>query len=245
MNHIISKQIFMKTIKPIKLLFLLLILNFVNMSANAQPTDAQVLKDVVTDKTGLVDAYCSKTQKASRYWHTVDKAWYWDREMTIKRKESIPGAPNAVVVVTGIARYEAGTSPYSYVRFLVTTNEYEGLKGMSTSDLEKYLKSNIRQVFQSRLSSVTEVKSITANTNIPWIWHTPTSFAVRFNIHYKQIWSVTEVSEKIGDFEIRFYKDTTDGPITGVLAIEKLSEEKGREKYSEEQVRSMKTIGSN
>jgi hypothetical protein len=220
------------------------ILNFSAMIAQAQPTDAQVLKDVVTDKKGLVDAYCSKTQKANRYWHSTDQAWYWDREMTIKRNAELAGAPNALVIVTGIARYEAGTSPFSYVRFLVTTNEYEGLKGMSTKDLESYVQNNPKEIFFSRLASVTSVGAVKAVAGAPWVWHTPTSFSVQFQVSYKQIVSVFDLADRMGIFEIRFYKQELNGPITGILAKEKSYEEKTT-RHTEEAIRNMKTLGSN
>ncbi len=211
-------------------------------SAAAQPNDNQVIKDVVTNKTGLIEARCTEGKKGEQYWHSGDQAWYWDRGVVIKRKASISGAPNAVVIVKGLARYNVLGGKYTFKKFLTTSNEYEGIPAPSADELSAFVNANLKRVFSGREHSITEVNSMTQNAEKGWTWHEATRFSVQFNIVYKEVVSYTEVADKQGTFDIMFYRKDPNSPPHNLLSVEVSSQETGRKKYSEQQIRNMKSL---
>lgn len=212
-------------------------------AVHAQPTDAQVVIDAVKNKTGLIEAKCTEGKRGEAYWHSGDKTWYWDRGMIIKRKASISGAPNAVVIVKGLARYEFAGNQYSYKKFLTTSNEYEGIPAPTADELTAYVKANLLKVFSGREHAITQVTSLAMNNEAGWTWHEATRFSVKFDAVYKEVVTYTEVADKQGTFEIMFYRKDLNSPVHNLLATSESNvQETGRKKYSEKEIKEMKSL---
>jgi hypothetical protein len=74
--------------------------------SGALPGDQQVIADVTPDnKDDLLDVSVTDGRRGEAYFHSDDMNWYWDRGVVIKRRAVLDGAPDAVVVVGGLARY--------------------------------------------------------------------------------------------------------------------------------------------
>jgi hypothetical protein len=213
-------------------------------AASAQPGDSQVITDVVTNKTGLIEAKCTEGKKGEQYWHSGDQAWYWDRGVVIRRKASISGAPNAVVIVKGLARYNVLGGKYTFKKFLTTSNEYEGIPAPSSDELSAFVNANLKKVFSGREHSITEVSSVAQNAEKGWTWHEATRFSVQFNIVYKEVVSYTEVADKQGTFDIMFYRKDINSAPHNLLSVEVSSQENGRKKYSEKEIQGMKSLAN-
>ncbi len=207
----------------------------------AQPSDEQVITDAVKNKDGLVDAYCTTEGSGELFWHAGDNCWYWDRGVVVKRKTTISGAPDAVVIVKGLARYNVSGGTYSYKKFLTTSNEYEGIPTPGADEMLSFVNSNLKKVFSGREHSITEVSSVAVNPS-PWTWHEATRFTVKFDIKYKQVVSYTEVADMEGVFDIMFYRKDINSAVHNLLSVETSYKENNRQKYSEKQIKAMKSL---
>jgi hypothetical protein len=211
-------------------------------AALAQPSDEQVLRDAIKSKTGLIEAHCAKGSTGEQHWDESDRTWYWDRGVVIKRKANIAGAPNAVVTVRGLARYNVTAGRYSFKKFLYTDSRYEGIPAPTAAQLVAYVKANLKAVFQSREHLITAVDAIELNPGGAWTWHTANSFTVPFRMTYKQLASHTDIETRRVLVDIRFYRNDLNSPIRDLLATEKKRESLGRQTYTEAQVKTMKTL---
>ena len=220
---------------------LCLALSTVYGCSQSQPGDSRVIQDLKLNPDGLVDAYCVKGKTGEQYWHPDDNTWYWDRGVVVKRKANISGAPNAVVVVRGLARYHTDGNNYNFYKFLTTDNQYEGIPAPSGSDLENYVKKELNKVFMGRAHNVVEVSSVKLSED-PWVWHTAESFTASFTMNYREIASYTEVADRQSKFEIRFYRKSVDSQINNLMSSEVDRKEIKRTKYSEAELKGMPTI---
>lgn len=220
----------------------ILFLTIIPGCSNAQPSDAKVIADMNINKNGLIQAYCVKGKKGEQYWHSSDKTWYWDRGVVVKRKADINGAPDAVVIVRGLARYHTDGSNYTFKKFLTTDNQYEGIPAPSKQELVDYVKNKIQQVFIGRAHNITDVSSIEMDPDSPWVWHTAKSFTAKFKIAYKEIVSYTDVSDRSGLFEIRFYRNDVTSPFDGLLSTEDSRVDVKRTKYTDDEIKQMKSL---
>ncbi|MBK6832681.1 MAG: hypothetical protein IPG92_18985 [Flavobacteriales bacterium] len=68
------------------------------LAAYAQPTDAQILKDIASPKQLKVELVKGTTKKV---WSDTHAQWFWERGATIWLPADVPEFPNAKVVVYG------------------------------------------------------------------------------------------------------------------------------------------------
>jgi hypothetical protein len=214
-------------------------------AANAQPSDSQVITDCIKNKDGLIEATCTKGKTGEQYWHSGDQAWYWDRGVVIKRKANINGAPNAVVVVKGLARYNVLGGKYTFKKFYTTSNEYEGIPTPSSEALTNYVNQNLKKVFNGREHSITEVSTVVIDPEKGWTWHEITRFSVPIIIQYKEVVNNTEIADKKGVFDIMFYRKDANSLPHNFLSVETGATEIGRRKYTEQQIKMMKSLADN
>jgi hypothetical protein len=213
------------------------------VSSSAYPSDEQVVRDVTPkNKKGLIAVEVVEGKHGEAYLHPKNLVWYWDRGVVIKREAKVDGAPDAVVVIGGLARYQKMGEQYKYSKFLTTYNSYEGIPEPDTEDLTQYVNDNLKQVFVSRDLSITEISNVELLNKEPWEWHTPNSFSVPFRFRYKEIASNTRIDEREDRIAIRFYRNSLDSPIHALMATEKDRKILSSEIHSEDAVRTMKTL---
>jgi hypothetical protein len=213
------------------------------VSSSAYPSDEQVVRDVTPkNKKGLIAVEVVEGKHGEAYLHPKNLVWYWDRGVVIKREAKVEGVPDAVVVIGGLARYQKMGEQYKYSKFLTTYNSYEGIPEPDTEDLTQYVNDNLKQVFVSRDLSITEISKVELLDKESWEWHTPNSFSVPFRFRYKEIASNTRIDEREDRIAIRFYRNSLDSPIHALMATEKDRKILSSEIYSEDAVRTMKTL---
>jgi hypothetical protein len=212
-------------------------------ASGALPGDKQVVADVTPeDKDGLLDVSVTDGRRGEAYFHRGDMNWYWDRGVVIKRRAVLDGAPDAVVVIGGLARYVLTGDRYKYYKFLSTYNEYEGIPAPEDGELTKFVERNLGKVFAGRDHTITEVSSVDIAGEGKWIWHSATSFTVPFTIAYKYKNSYTTIESRRDLFDVRFYREGIDSAVNNLLATEKGRELLGTERFAPEQLDSIETL---
>lgn len=207
------------------------------------PTDAQVIQDITPPDTGnVVDVDVVKDRMGQSYLHLTDRAWYYDRGAVIRRKTHLSGAPDAVFVVGGLARYQLIGEQYEFARFLTTYNEFEGISAPSERELTKYVEGNLQQVFVSRDHNIIAVSSVELLMDPGWVWHTPESFSVPFRIRYDHRRNRTTIEEREDVFDIRFYRTAIDAPIRTLMATERSRTVIGEKQLFADAIDQMKTL---
>lgn len=210
------------------------------------PSDKQVVADVTPrDKANVIDVYTTKGKSGEAYFHKNDLVWYFDRGAVVKRKANISGAPDAVVVVSGLARYIWTGKEYRYHKFLTTDNSYEGIPAPNKKELIKLVKGKLKEVFMSYDHKITEVGSVEIEENPSWTWHSANSFTLPFRIRYKIITSYTTIEARQGVFNIRFYRGDINNSFDKLMATEKERKQLGRQQYAAEEIDAMKTLRTN
>lgn len=207
------------------------------------PSDKQVIADVApSNREGLLEVAVTGGKRGEAYFHREDLNWYWDRGVVIKRRAPLDGAPDAVVVVGGLARYVLMGDEYKYYKFLTTYNEYEGIPAPEDDELVKFVQRNLAKVFAGRDHTITEISSVGIADEAQRVWHSATSFSVPFTIAYKYKNSYTTIESRRDLFDIRFYRDRIDSDVKNLLATEKGRELLGTEQFTADILNSMKTL---
>ena len=208
------------------------------------PDDDQVISDVTpNDESNVLGVETTPGKTGEAYLHKNNLAWYFDRGVTVRRKAGIEGAPDAVVVVGGLARYVWTGERYDYQEFLTTYNEYEGIPAPSDRELVDYVETNLASVFVSRDHTIVNVDSVTLEDQ-PWNWHSPTSFTVPFRIRYEHVISNTTVETRDDVVDVRFYRDAVEAPIRNLLASERSREVLGHRQHEASEIQNMPTLRS-
>lgn len=214
-------------------------------AAGGIPSDRQVVDDVTPENDdAVIDVAVTPGKSGEAYFHEIERNWYWDRGVLVKRKADIDGAPDAVVVVGGLARYLLVGNRYEYQKFLTTYNSYEGIPAPDEDDLADIVRDNLRKVFQSRDHTVVGIDLVEPERDGAWIWHNALSFSAPFRIRYDYIRSDTTVEKRDDVFDIRFYRAAIDGPVDNLLATERSRKQLEVKQYSASEVASMKTLRS-
>ena len=211
----------------------------------ALPSDRQVIADVTPpDRDNVVEVRVASGGDGEAYLHATDLVWYFDRGVVVKRKANLAEAPDAVLVVGGLARYQLYDDEYRFQRFLPTYNEYEGIAAPSDRDLSVFVQDNLRQVFIGREHNVLEIAEVSLDRETPKVWHTPLSFSAAFRIRYTYRTSDTTLEERIDDFDIRFYRTSVEDPPGSLMATEKAREVTGTEIREAGEIDGMKSLRS-
>jgi hypothetical protein len=173
--------------------------------AFAQPSDAQVKKDLTGPKT--VSVTLGKSGKIE--WSSAYKKYVWTRSFTAKLKTE---TPDVFVIVKGYASYDVMGGRYVYWRSFTTSNSYEGIPDPTASDVQTLIDKFGVEKFMGNYyfnHIVGKLESIKLAYEPKFEWHTPNS--VSFNV----VAVYTERTNDIGGrervaraFRIRLYRDS-------------------------------------
>lgn len=97
--------------------------------AAAQPSDAQIRKDVMGPKTAsLTLGSAGKVE-----WSTTYKKYVWNRNFVAKVKTD---DPKVFIEVKGYASYDVMGGRYVFWRTFTSGNSYAGMKNLTASELQ-------------------------------------------------------------------------------------------------------------
>ncbi len=188
--------------------FLLLVL--LTTKSVAQPSDAQIKKDMTNAGT-LSVKFTSST--GTRAFNTDTKNYEYSRGVEIKRKSEYPGVN---VIVKGSAVYQyTGVGKYSYWKFRVLSNEYEGIPNPKEKEILSFIEKDMQtfygDYYYGSITEVLEPPKLAADPN--WYWHSPKSVSFRMVVKHKIKSSVNTLNVDLTEqlYEVRLYRDDMKG----------------------------------
>jgi len=197
--------------------------------ASAQPSDAQIKKDLTGAKTVSV----TLGKPGTREWSSTYKKYIWTRDFTAKVRTD---DPEIFVIVKGYASYDVIAGRYVYWRSFTTSNSYEGIPDPTAADVEAIIrKFGVEQILgsyyfnrvvdtaetnreidaarddaQNRFVSSIVFGAIQAGLSLEQgiRWHTPNSVSFNVTAVYTERTNDIGGKERVArTFEIRVYRD--------------------------------------
>lgn len=160
-----NKKIVIRILLPV-ILFLL----FGVAESFAQPSDAQLKKQLTSAKT--VSVTLGGPGKIA--WSKTYKKYMWTRNFTAKLKTDTAGE---ILVVKGYAAYDVMGGRYVFWRTFTSSNSYEGKNTPTVAELNKLVeKMQLRDIHnQWEYFFIGEIESLKISSFPKWEWHTPNS----------------------------------------------------------------------
>ncbi len=204
-----------KTMKTISSGLTILFLMLIGVSyANAQPTEAQIRKDLPDPR--IVSITFGKP--GTKEWSSTYKKYIWTRTFTAKMKTE---DKDVFVIVKGMVAYDIFGSKFTYWRQFITSNSYEGIPDPTAADVQALIsKFGMDRImgFAYR-NRVGEIESIGLSDDPKYVWHTPKSVSLNVDAIYTE--KTNAVGGKIRGkrtFRLRLYADVPKGEWKNVVS---------------------------
>lgn len=211
----------MRTGKPgnsnlLAAVLLLIGAGFLN-AVSAQPTDAQIKKDLTSPKT--VSITLGKPGKLE--WSSTYKKYVWTRNFTVKLRTD---DPTIFLIVKGYASYDVVGGRYAYWRTFTSSNSYEGLPDPTNGDLQALvtklgMQQFIREYYLSRI--IGKIESFTLAAEPKYEWHTLNSVSFNAVAIYTAKTNDVGGRERVAQtFRVRLYRDSPKAEWKNALSSE-------------------------
>ncbi len=216
---------------------------FMARGAMAQPSDAQIKKDLTAP--GVISVTLSKNG-GGKVWRQNDVQYYWERGAVIVRDADLKEFPNVKLEIGGFVSYTIIGNTYKFKKFNVTYNSYEGIPNPSEKEVETLLRSHLKEtVNEGHFDSIVgDIEKLELAADPKWEWHTPNS--VSFNAHavYEEKVSNTETEKVDRTYEVRLYRDGVKSPWKDNFNSSPRGEKSlGRRTHKADDLEAMKTLG--
>lgn len=224
-----------------KLLIALIFFGSLNMSLKAQPGDVQVKKDAIGAGDGVISFSFSKPTGTER-WNADLKIYEYVRGVVVKRKSDYPGIN---LIVKGDVVYQVlSKGNYSYWKFRILSNEYEGLANPAESEITNLLKQNWQKFYGYYYGTITKlIHAPTLHEEPHWVWHSPKSVEFWMNTTFDHIISNTQIETLEAVWKVRLYRNDIKEPWNNFSAFmsNDFSQKKklGVQSFSVEQVKDL------
>ena len=172
----------------------------------AQPSDAQIIKDLTWK--GVKKVELSKT--------TTKKNWsrdqyLWTRGATIWSEAGVAEYPNATLVQYGYANYHYGESN-TYRDFSLAETTYEGIPAPSKEEILGLIRERYVNFLDWRYHAmVGDLHYLRFAEEEGVIWHTPNSFTAMVEMEYDHKTSYTQLTTTKELAAVRFYRPEING----------------------------------
>jgi len=190
--------------------------------AHAQPTDAQIKRDISGPKT--VSVTLGKPGK--REWSTTYKKYMWTRNFEAKVKTN---DPKVFTIVGGYAAYDIVGGRYQYWRTFTSWNRYDGIPNPTDDDVKALIAKFGPQKFLgnyyfNRVEG--EIESLALADDPKFEWHTPNSVSFRVTTVYtERINDIGGKKRMKRNFEIRLYRPDTSAEWNNMISTAREYEE--------------------
>lgn len=174
-------------------------------SVNAQPSAAQVKKDVTGPKTISVTIHGS----GKRVWSKGYSKYVWDVPYSAKVKSEEPGVN---ILVEATASYDIVGGRFVYWRSFVGENTYEGLPNPTAADIAALIEKLGQKAIVRYREIVGPVESIELSKTPNFEWHKLTSVSVDIIGTYTEKFSSTETKRVARLYRTRLYRDDKNSP---------------------------------
>jgi len=194
----------MRKINGILLAFSVIVIGFASAEISAQPTDAQIIKDLTAPKT--VKVTLGKPGKIE--WFKTYSKWAWSRNFESKLKTD---DPDIFVIVKGYIVYDTMGGKYVKWRTFTTSNSYEGLPDPTAADVQALIaKFGVQKFMEFYYDKVIgKVESIGLAAEPEYEWHIPTSVSLNVTAVYTERTNDVGGKQRLArTFRVRFYRDT-------------------------------------
>lgn len=183
---------------------------FSAVGALAQPSDAQVKKNVSGPDT--VSVVLGKP--GSKSWDSSFKKWVWTRDFTEKSKTS---EPKVFQIITGYASYEVNGGRYTFWRVFTNSSRFEGIPNPSAEDVAALIeKFTVKEIFGATYypNIVGKLESFGLPEDPKFEWHTMNSVSFDLVAVYTQKLTDAKGGTERGQrtFRIRLYRDNIKSP---------------------------------
>jgi hypothetical protein len=211
---------------------------------HAQPSDAQVKKDVTGAKTIAVTL---TSKPGTRQWNSDLNAYEWVRGVicTLRTEH-----PEVKLLVEGDAVYNLIGTKATYRKFRVISNEYLGLPKPSVDAIMEIINSNRERFFgysawSQMVGEIERLEVVASSDSLPWIWHTFNSVELPVATRYSVIASNTTVERVDVLYWLRIYRDDMNAPWKTDTFVSTPRDRNilGRTTHTPEEIRGMQTMG--
>ena len=213
-----------------------------SITAEAQPPDAQVLKDI--SWPGVVKKEL-RPGTIKKVWSSSNRQFYWDRACVVWRNANIAEFPNALIEIGGFARYSYVTNTYQ--EFLTTYNAYTGIPAPSKEEVMAMMRGNLRGVLgEYKFNAIVgELAYLKFPEGGGPIWDSPTHMTVPVLTAYERKEGPTWTVVYRDSLLVHFYRDAIKSPWKeNIITEEKQSDRGARKEYAEWELKKMPTLGS-
>ena len=186
--------------------------------ARAQPSDAQIKKDLTGAKTVSV----ALGKPGTLEWSKTYKKYVWTRSFTAKVKTDEPGI---FVIVKGYASYDVMGGRYVFSKTFTTSNSYEGLLDPAAADVQALISKFGAEQFMGNYyfnRVIGRVESIGLAAEPRYVWHTPNSVSFNVVAVYTERTNDTGGRQRLGrTLEIRLYRDSVKAPWKSLISTDR------------------------
>jgi hypothetical protein len=211
---------------------------------HAQPSDAQVKKDVTGAKT-IAITFTSKP--GTRQWNSDLNAYEWVRGVicTLRTEH-----PEVKLLVEGDAVYNLIGTKATYRKFRVISNEYLGLPKPSVDAIMGIINSDRARFFgysawNQMVGEIERLEVLTSNDSLLWVWHTFNSVELPVATRYSVIANRTTVERVDVLYWLRIYRDDMNAPWKTETFVSTPRDRNviDRTTYTPEEIKAMPTMG--
>jgi hypothetical protein len=194
--------------------FFFVLFCFFNMQAFAQPTEADIKKQMLSAPNAIS---CSIVGDGTRTWNNDYNNYEYARGVEVVYTTEWP---DIKVKATGSAVYQyMGNGQYSYRKMRVSENQYLGIPNPTSTEILGLINKNLQAFYTPQYYEIVEVIDQPQLAEKPrWFWHRPTSVSMLVRTKYCIISSYTNIDTLEDIREVRLYRNDMKGPWTRFIA---------------------------
>ncbi len=202
----------------------------------AQPSEEQIKKDV-----GSKDVIQFRFSKSSgtKQWNKDLGNWEYVRGVEIVRPSGIAGV-NLLVVGDAVYQWQTGNK-YTYWKFRVLDNKYDGLPEPSADEVMKLVSSNWELFYGYLYGQTINIIEEPHLANPPqWSWDSPKNLDLSIKATLEMVWQGSNIAQVEQVFRVRMFRDDVKGPWLRFMVTSRDDQKVLSQKaYSYDQIRDM------
>jgi hypothetical protein len=208
-------------------------------TAHAQPSDAQIRKDLSGPGVISVNLF----GRGAKVWSSTYMQYFWEREASVVRKAGIAEYPNATLEVGGFATYTRVSGGWRYQKMAVTYNRYVGIPAPSQSEVLQMVNADLEKFLGYHYNKIVgDLAPVKFPAKAEWYWHTPNSVSFNLVTSFTEPINFTQTEKKNVTFEVRIYRDSIKGDWNRFISTEKSSVSLGKTTHDADDLKAMPSL---
>lgn len=187
----------------------LLALLAISILSDAQPTDAQIKKDVGGNEPKIKSFQFTKTT-GTRQWNSSFGNYEYVRGVLVVKESSTPGID---VEIRGDAVYQyMGDGKYNYWKFRVISNQFIGIPNPTFAEVKAIIASNWKLFYRADMLRIYKIWEPLRFADEPgFYWYTPNSVECLLKTKISLVESNIETKMVDMLYKVRLYRDSPTG----------------------------------